>query len=166
MATIVAFLIVHVAARHPGAEEPARHDHAAGKEEAMSRSRKALPGVDAKLLIKDATKLMPEPTRRLFLRGGAKLRPEPGTTMMIIALSALIGVFVAVVLFKCFFGGMEEFWKCFPKAPGPGSPRRMFPQGDVDHRALAWRRMKMNVFLVLSAGFGLGAYFALRQYFW
>ena len=39
----------------------------------MSRSRKALPGVDAKLLIKDAAKLMPDPARRLFLRGGASL---------------------------------------------------------------------------------------------
>src|ERR1700691_2008971 len=39
----------------------------------MSRSRKTLPGVDAKLLIKDAAKLLPEPSRRLFLRGAASL---------------------------------------------------------------------------------------------
>ena len=39
----------------------------------MPRSQKSAPGVDAKLLIKDAVKLMPEPTRRLFLRGGASL---------------------------------------------------------------------------------------------
>ena len=35
----------------------------------MPRKR-IIPGVDQKLLIKDAVKLMPEPSRRLFLRGG------------------------------------------------------------------------------------------------
>ena len=36
----------------------------------MPRIRTIIPGVDPKLLIKDAAKLMPDPTRRLFLRGG------------------------------------------------------------------------------------------------
>src|SRR5437660_314405 len=35
--------------------------------------RKQAPGVDAKLLIKDAAKLLPQPSRRLFLRGAASL---------------------------------------------------------------------------------------------
>ncbi len=39
----------------------------------MTRLRKPLPGVDAKLLIKDAAKLLPEPPRRFFLRGAASL---------------------------------------------------------------------------------------------
>jgi DMSO/TMAO reductase YedYZ molybdopterin-dependent catalytic subunit len=39
----------------------------------MPRERKAIPGVDAKLLIKDAAKLMPEPSRRRFLHGAASL---------------------------------------------------------------------------------------------
>jgi DMSO/TMAO reductase YedYZ molybdopterin-dependent catalytic subunit len=39
----------------------------------MVRIRKPIPGVDPKLLIKDAAKILPEPTRRLFLRGGASL---------------------------------------------------------------------------------------------
>jgi DMSO/TMAO reductase YedYZ molybdopterin-dependent catalytic subunit len=39
----------------------------------MPRIRKLIPGVDQKLLIKDAARLMPNPTRRLFLRGGASL---------------------------------------------------------------------------------------------
>src|SRR6185295_2031980 len=39
----------------------------------MPRIRKASPGVDPKLLIKDAAKLMPDPARRAFLRGGASL---------------------------------------------------------------------------------------------
>src|SRR5271157_3608637 len=37
------------------------------------RSRKQIPGVDAKLLIKDAAKLLPEPSRRRFLRGATSL---------------------------------------------------------------------------------------------
>src|SRR4029078_237904 len=37
------------------------------------RHRKAIPGVDPKLLIKDAGKLMPDPMRRNFLRGAASL---------------------------------------------------------------------------------------------
>ena len=39
----------------------------------MARIRKPIPGVDPKLLIKDAATLMPAPTRRLFLRGGASV---------------------------------------------------------------------------------------------
>jgi DMSO/TMAO reductase YedYZ molybdopterin-dependent catalytic subunit len=37
------------------------------------RIRKIIPGVDPKLLIKDAGKLMPDPLRRNFLRGAASL---------------------------------------------------------------------------------------------
>ena len=39
----------------------------------MPRIRKAIPGVDPKLLIKDAASLLPDPARRAFLRGGASL---------------------------------------------------------------------------------------------
>src|SRR5215204_2554470 len=39
----------------------------------MPRIRKPISGVDPKLLIKDAAKLLPDPARRLFLRGGASL---------------------------------------------------------------------------------------------
>jgi DMSO/TMAO reductase YedYZ molybdopterin-dependent catalytic subunit len=39
----------------------------------MARLRKPVPGVDAKLLIKDAGSLMPDPARRAFLRGAASL---------------------------------------------------------------------------------------------
>ena len=39
----------------------------------MPRRRHTIPGVDPKLLIKDAAKLMPEPSRRLFLRSAAGL---------------------------------------------------------------------------------------------
>ena len=39
----------------------------------MPRIRKIIPGVDPKLLIKDAAKLLPDPARRVFLRGGLSL---------------------------------------------------------------------------------------------
>jgi len=39
----------------------------------MPRIRTVIPGVDQKLLIKDAAKLLPDPTRRLILRGGLSL---------------------------------------------------------------------------------------------
>jgi len=39
----------------------------------MRHRRKALPGVDAELLLKDAAKLAPDPARRMLLRGGASL---------------------------------------------------------------------------------------------
>ena len=39
----------------------------------MPRQRKPISGVDPKLLIKDAGKLLPEPSRRFFLRGAASL---------------------------------------------------------------------------------------------
>ena len=39
----------------------------------MSRSNKPVAGVDARLLVKDAARLLPDPSRRLFLRGGASL---------------------------------------------------------------------------------------------
>ena len=37
------------------------------------RTRKIIPGVDPKLLIKDAGKLLPAPSRRMFLRGATSL---------------------------------------------------------------------------------------------
>src|SRR5882724_1813573 len=37
----------------------------------MPRIRKPISGVDPKLLIRDAAKLLPDPTRRLFLRGAS-----------------------------------------------------------------------------------------------
>lgn len=39
----------------------------------MPRKHTIIPGVDKRLLIKDAAKLLPDPSRRLFLRGGASL---------------------------------------------------------------------------------------------
>src|ERR1700674_2970789 len=55
-----------------GAEEPARHDRWP-LEGIMPRIRKPVPGVDHRLLIKDAADIMPDPVRRRFLRGAASL---------------------------------------------------------------------------------------------
>jgi DMSO/TMAO reductase YedYZ molybdopterin-dependent catalytic subunit len=37
------------------------------------KRRHTIPGVDSRLLVRDALKLMPDPARRLFLKGGASL---------------------------------------------------------------------------------------------
>src|SRR5581483_11248363 len=42
-------------------------------EENPMRNKRIVPGVDTKLLIKDAAKLLPDPSRRLFIRGTASL---------------------------------------------------------------------------------------------
>jgi len=39
----------------------------------MRRAKPRIPGVDARLLVKDAAKLLPEPSRRLFLRRAASV---------------------------------------------------------------------------------------------
>jgi DMSO/TMAO reductase YedYZ molybdopterin-dependent catalytic subunit len=39
----------------------------------MANKRRPVPGVDAKLLVKDAARLLPDPARRRFLQGGASL---------------------------------------------------------------------------------------------
>jgi DMSO/TMAO reductase YedYZ molybdopterin-dependent catalytic subunit len=39
----------------------------------MARKHKPIPGVDRKLLVKDAAKLLPSPSRRLFLRGAGSV---------------------------------------------------------------------------------------------
>ena len=39
----------------------------------IRKPRFIIPGVDKKLLVKDAAKLLPDPARRRFLTGGASL---------------------------------------------------------------------------------------------
>ena len=39
----------------------------------MARNRFIIPGVDSKLLVRDATKVMPDLSRRRFITGGASL---------------------------------------------------------------------------------------------
>src|SRR6516225_12267295 len=57
-----------------GAEKPARDDYRSLRRKMMGGIRKFLiPGVDKKLLVRDAAKLLPDPARRRFLAGGASL---------------------------------------------------------------------------------------------
>ena len=72
MAAIVGFLDCACGAGTDRAQEPARDDHGTLGEITM-RQRRIIPGVDPKLLIKDAARLMPDASRRGFLRGAASL---------------------------------------------------------------------------------------------
>ncbi len=71
MSAIVGFLVVHIARRPARSKKHPRHG--AGPIGEAMRKRHIIPGVDAKLLIKDAAKLLPDPARRTFLRGAASL---------------------------------------------------------------------------------------------
>ncbi len=68
MAAIVGFLIVHIALALIVPKSLRRWWWGVAM-----KQRKKIPGVDPKLLIKDAGKLMPDPMRRNFLRGAASL---------------------------------------------------------------------------------------------
>ena len=72
MAAIVGFLVVACAGGAAGAEKHPRHDpRPVGGHPCASAT--SVPGVDTKLLIKDAAKLLPDPARRQFLRGAGSL---------------------------------------------------------------------------------------------
>src|SRR5215470_10481907 len=73
----------------------------------MRRIRRPIPGVDQKLLIKDAAKLMPEPSRRLFLRGGLSV----GALTLLTGCNIVDGVSAESVLRKIseFNDGVQAF---------------------------------------------------------
>src|SRR5438034_5285115 len=82
----------------------------------MSRIRKPIPGVDPKLLIKDAAKLLPEPTRRLFLRGGASL----GALTFLTGCDIVDGVSAESVLMKIsHFNDRAHAWLFNPNKLAP-----------------------------------------------
>ena len=94
----------------------------------MLRIRKVIPGVDRKLLIKDATKLMPDPTRRLFLRGGASL----GALTFLTGCDIVDGVSAETVLMKIsYFNDRAQAWLFNPNRLAPTYPEsaitRPFP---------------------------------------
>ena len=60
----------------------------------MPRVRKSIPGVDQRLLVKDAAKLLPDPSRRLFLRGGLSV----GALTLLTGCSVVDGVSAESVL--------------------------------------------------------------------
>jgi DMSO/TMAO reductase YedYZ molybdopterin-dependent catalytic subunit len=85
----------------------------------MSRIRKPIPGVDPKLLIKDAGKLLPDPTRRLFLRGAASL----GALTMLTGCDILDGDAAENVLRKIStFNDGAQAWLFNPNKLAPTYP--------------------------------------------
>jgi DMSO/TMAO reductase YedYZ molybdopterin-dependent catalytic subunit len=94
----------------------------------MSRIRRVIPGVDPKLLIKDATKLVPDPTRRLFLSGGASL----GALAFLTGCDIIDGPTAEQVLMKIsYFNDRAQAWLFNPNRLAPTYPEsaitRPFP---------------------------------------
>src|SRR2546427_11913168 len=94
----------------------------------MSRIRKSPPGVDPKLLVKDAVKLMPDPTRRLFLRGGASL----GALAFLTGCDIIDGPSAERALMKVsYFNDRAQAWLFNPNKLAPTYPEsaitRPFP---------------------------------------
>src|SRR5581483_7549308 len=82
----------------------------------MRRIRRAIPGVDPKLLIKDAAKLLPDPTRRLFLRGGASL----GALAFLTGCDIVDGASAEHVLMKVsYFNDRAQAWLFNPNRLAP-----------------------------------------------
>lgn len=85
----------------------------------MAFRRKSLPGVDAKLLIRDAAKLMPDPVRRRFLRGGASL----GALAVLTGCDILDGNSAERVLTKIsYFNDEVQGWLFQPSKLAPTYP--------------------------------------------
>jgi DMSO/TMAO reductase YedYZ molybdopterin-dependent catalytic subunit len=94
----------------------------------MARIRKPIPGVDPKLLIKDATKLLPDPARRSFLHGGASL----GALAMLTGCDIIDGEAAERVLLKISrFNDRAQAWLFNPNRLAPSYPEsaitRPFP---------------------------------------
>ena len=85
----------------------------------MPRIRKVIPGVDPKLLIRDAGKLIPDPARRLFLRGGASL----GALAMLSGCDIIDGPAAESVLRKISsFNDRVQAWLFNPNKLAPTYP--------------------------------------------
>jgi len=94
----------------------------------MPRIRTIIPGVDPKLLIKDAAQLMPEPTRRLFLRGGASL----GALAFLAGCDIVDGLSAEKALMQMsYFNDRAQAWLFNPSRLAPTYPEsaitRPFP---------------------------------------
>ena len=98
----------------------------------MPRIRKSIPGVDPKLLIKDAAKLMPDPTRRLFLRGGASL----GALTFLTGCDIIDGIAAESVLRTIsHFNDRVQAWLFNPEQA------RADLSGERDHQAVPVQRL-------------------------
>src|SRR6202521_1541247 len=85
----------------------------------MSRSRNGPLGVDAKLLLRDAAKLIPDPARRLFLRGGASL----GTLALLTGCDIIDGPSAERALMQVsYFNDRAQAWLFNPNRLAPTYP--------------------------------------------
>src|SRR5260370_41991210 len=85
----------------------------------MSSIRRNPPGVDARLLVRDAANLMPVPTRRLFLRGGASL----GALAFLTGCDIVDSASAEHVLIKIsYFNYPAQAWLFNPKQLPPAYP--------------------------------------------
>src|SRR5207237_8845007 len=108
-----------------GAQKPAGHDYWTLRRHLMPRIRKPIPGVDPKLLIKDAAKLLPDPTRRLFLRGGASL----GALTFLTGCDLIDGPSAERVLMKIsHFNDEVQAWLFNPNRLAPTYPESAIPK--------------------------------------
>jgi hypothetical protein len=94
----------------------------------MPRIRKSIPGVDPKLLIKDAARLLPDPTRRLFLRGGLSV----GALTFLTGCDIIDGPSAEKALMKIsYFNDRAQAWLFNPNRLAPTYPEsavtRPFP---------------------------------------
>src|SRR6185312_15525320 len=89
----------------------------------MGRMRKLLiPGVDKKLLIKDAMKVMPDPTRRRFITGAASL----GALTMLTGCNVLDSDSAESLLKQVSkFNDAVQAWMFNPDALAPEYPESM-----------------------------------------
>jgi DMSO/TMAO reductase YedYZ molybdopterin-dependent catalytic subunit len=85
----------------------------------MSRSHNAPLGVDARLMLRDAAKLVPDPARRLFLRGGASL----GTLALLTGCDIIDGPSAERALMQVsYFNDRVQAWLFNPGKLAPTYP--------------------------------------------
>ena len=105
----------------------------------MPRIRKPIPGVDPKLLIKDAAKLLPSPTRRLFLRGGLSL----GALTVLTGCDIIDGTSAEQVLVKIsHLNDSAQAWLFDPNKLAPTYPDSMVTRPFPLQRLLSARRRR------------------------
>src|SRR5215470_13529428 len=105
------------------AEEPARHDHRPLRGGyIMARKRFIIPGVDKKLLVRDAAKVMPDLTRRRFITGGASFG-----ALTLLAGCDVIDSSSAEEMLKTVskFNDAVQHWMFNPNALAPEFPESM-----------------------------------------
>jgi hypothetical protein len=90
-----------------------------------------------------------------------------GIAQVIIAASIVVTALVAWALFHVFFNDMDDFWECCRSR----RRRTIFSILEGDHddeeepEVTWWDQMKAYIYMFLSAGCGVCAYFGLHKVF-